>query len=109
MKTKLFLTGLALMAVTSFANGQDPVAKQGQGNGQRNGQCNGTGKGSAFVDKNNDGVCDNIKNGNATGNKGNGTCDGSGKGQRQGKGQGRNFVDANKNGICDTYEVNTKK
>jgi len=111
MKSKLFLTGLALMAITVYANGQDPVAKQGQGNGQRNGQCcgqcNGKGKGAAFVDKNNDGVCDNKQNGTAysTGNKGNGIvkCNGSGKGH------GRNFVDANKNGICDTYETRTKK
>jgi len=113
MKTKLFLTGLALMAVTVFANGQDPVATQGQGNGQCCGRCNGSGKGAAFVDKNNDGVCDNIQNGkaNATGNKGNGigNCDGTGKGQGQGRGKGRNFVDANKNGICDTYVARIKK
>jgi len=116
MKTKLFLTGLALMAVTVFANGQEPVAKQGQGNGQRNGQCcgrcNGTGRGAAFVDKNNDGVCDNNQNGNANAavksGKGNGICDGTGKGQGQGRGKGRNFVDANKNGICDTYEAQKK-
>ena len=105
MKTKLFLTGLALMAITTFASAQDPVAGQGRGNGC--GRCNGTGKGAAFVDKNNDGVCDNLQNGNATGNKGNGKCDGSGK--VQGKGQGSNFVDANKNGICDTYEARIKK
>lgn len=113
MKTKLFLTGLALMALTVFANGQDPVAKQGQGNGQCCGRCNGTGKGAAFVDKNNNGICDNFENrtANATGNKGNGNgkCDGTGKRQGQGRGKGRNFVDANKNGICDYYEANTKK
>ena len=109
MKTKLFFTGLALMAVTVFANAQDPATGRGNCNGQRNGQCNASGKGSAFVDKNNDGVCDNLQNGNATGNKGNGKCDGSGKGQGQGKGQGSNFVDANKNGICDTYVARIKK
>jgi hypothetical protein len=117
MKTKLFLTGLALMAITVFANGQDPVVKQGRGNGQRNGQCcgrcNGTGKGAAFVDKNNNGVCDNFEN--STTNKtdstkiGIGKRNGCGQGLRQGKGRGRNFVDANKNGICDFYETNTKK
>lgn len=109
MRTKLFLTGLALMAVTVFANAQDPATGRDNCNGQRNDQCNGTGTGSAFVDKNNDGVCDNIQNGNTTGNKGNGKCDGSGKGQGQGKVQGRNFVDANKSGICDTYEARIKK
>ena len=105
MKTKLFLTGLALVALTAFANAQEPVAGNGRGNCK--GPCNGTGKGVAFVDKNNDGICDNI--GNRTANKGNdnGKCDGTGKGQ--GKGQGKNFVDANKNGICDTYEAHTKK
>jgi len=111
MKTKLFLTGLALMAITAFANAQEPVAGQGQGNCK--GPCNGTGKGVAFVDKNNNGICDNYENrtANATNNKGNGTgkCDGTGKGQGQGRGKGRNFVDANKNGICDYYEANTKK
>jgi len=109
MKTKLFLTGLALMAVTVFASAQDPVARQGQGRGNGCDRCNGTGKGAAFVDRNNDGVCDNNKNGtpNSTGNKGNGNgkCNGTGKGQ----GQGKNFVDVNKNGICDTYEARIKK
>lgn len=113
MKTKLFLTGLALMAVTVFASAQDPVAGQGQGRGNGCGRCNGTGKGAAFVDKNNDGVCDNYENraANVTGNKGNGNgkCDCTGKGQGQGRGKGRNFVDANKNGICDYFEADTKK
>ncbi len=110
MKAKLFLTGLALMAVTAFASAQNPVAGQGRGNCK--GPGNGTCKGVAFVDKNNDGICDN-NTANATGNKGkgNGICDGSGKGQGQGQGKGKgiNFVDANKNGICDTYEARTKK
>ncbi len=109
MKTKLFLAGLALMAITVFANAQDPIAKQGRGNGP----CNGTGKGAAFVDKNNDGVCDNVetRTGNSTvkSGKGNGICKGTGKGQGQGTWKGRNFVDANGNGVCDTFEARTKK
>lgn len=111
MRTKLFLTALALMAVTALASTQDPVAVQGQGNCKS--PCNGTGKGVAFVDKNNNGICDNYENrtANAANNNGNGNgkCDGTGKGQ--GKGKGRNFVDANKNGICDYYEAkaNVKK
>ena len=113
MKAKIFLTGLALMAVTVFANAQEPVNKRGQGNGQCLGRCNGTGKGAAFVDKNKDGVCDNYKTSpaNASGGsgKGNGICNSTGKGQGQSIGKGRNFVDANKNGICDTYEARTKK
>jgi len=98
MKTKLFLAGLALMAVTVFANAQAPVNGKCQGSGG----CKGTAKCSTFVDANKDGVCDNIKNGNAnsTGNKGNGNgkCDGSGKGQ--GKGQGGNCAGANKTATC---------
>ncbi len=109
MKTKLFISGLALMAVTVFANAQDPVAGQGKGN--CNGPCKGTCKGVAFVDKNKDGVCDNsdTRTANVTDNKVKGNCDGSGMGQRLGKGKGLNFFDANQNGICDTYEVITKK
>lgn len=117
MKTKLFLTALVLMAATVFANAQKPAAGQGQGNGQRNGQCcggsNSRCKGVAFVDKNNDGICDNYESrtANTTDNKGNGNgkCDGTGKGQGQGNGKGRIFIDINKNGICDYYEINVKK
>lgn len=111
MKAKLFLTGLALMAVTVSASAQNPVTSQGRGNCK--GPGNGTNKGISFVDKNNNGTCDNSESrtANATDNKGRGTgiCDGSGKGQGQGKGQKINFVDADKNGICDTYEARTKK
>jgi hypothetical protein len=105
MKTKIFLTGLALVALTAFASAQNPVAGRG------NGTCNGTGKGSAFVDANKNGICDTYENrtANASGKKGNGRCDGTGQGQGQGKGKGRNFVDANQNGVCDTYEARTKK
>ena len=39
MKTKLFLTGLALMAVTLMANAQNPAGCRGNGSGQ----CGGTG------------------------------------------------------------------
>lgn len=111
MRTKFFLTGLALIAITVFASAQDPVARSGRGNGC--GRCNGTGKGVAFVDKNNNGVCDNYEN--RTLNKtdstkiSSGRWNGSGQGRGPGKGRGRNFVDANKNGICDFYEANTKK
>ena len=87
MKTKLFLTGLALVAFTAFASAQDPVAGQGQGNGR--GRCNGTVKGAAFVDANNDGICDSMgkRVANMAGNKGNGNC--NGKGQSKGRGKGK--------------------
>ena len=111
MKTKIFLTGLAIVAVTSFASAQKPSEDKGNGNGS----CNGTSKCSAFVDVNKNGICDNYENRttNTSRGKGNGTgnCTGIGtaQGQNQGTGKGVNFIDANQNGICDTYELRTKK
>lgn len=107
MKAKIFLSGLALVAVTAFASAQNPSG--GKGNGQ--GKCNGTAKCSAFVDSNKNGICDTYENRttNDSGGKGTGTCTGSGQGQKQGKGKGVNFVDANQNEVCDTYEARTKK
>jgi hypothetical protein len=106
MKTKLFLTGLAIIAATAIVSAQ-------QGNGRGCGKCNGTTKGTAYIDKNNNGVCDNSENRQTTSTvkKGNGTgkCDGTGQGRGKGQGKGKNFVDANKNGICDTYEVRNQK
>lgn len=105
MKTKIFLTGLALMAVTAMVSAQDPVAVKGNGYGR----CCGSGKGSAFVDNNKNGICDNFENRTASksGNRRNENCTGNGQGRKQGK--GRNFVDANGNGICDNFEARTKK
>ena len=99
MKAQIFLTGLAIVALTTFATAQNP--RSGRGN------CNGTGKGSAFVDNNKDGICDNYRTGKSAAQKG--KKDGRGNGQRQGKGKGKNFVDTNQNGICDYYEARTKK
>jgi hypothetical protein len=103
MKAKIFLTGLALVAVTALVSAQNPVAGRG------NGICNGMSKGAAFVDVNKNGICDTYENRtvNASVKKGNGKCDGTGQGQ--GKGKGRNFVDADQNGVCDSYEARTKK
>ncbi|MBL8025715.1 MAG: hypothetical protein JNL74_04855 [Fibrobacteres bacterium] len=54
--------------------------------------------GTNFVDKDGDGLCDNV-----------GTRQGSGKGTgcQSGTGCGANFVDANKDGVCDN--AGTKK
>lgn len=126
MKTKLFITGLAFMALTTLAGAQDPGA------GQK--QQNVTGYGQAYVDANNNGICDNFENGTSNGPKGqrrgnfrgcamgqkqvSGPGQGQGQGQgpgmgqrgmRQGQGRGRNFVDADKNGVCDFYEKQVKK
>jgi hypothetical protein len=100
MKTKLFLTGLALMAVTTFMNAQTPESKTCKGQG--NGKC----KGAAYVDNNKNGVCDNYETRSANGNS---KCNGLGKGKCSGQGKGKNFVDANKNGVCDNYEARVKK
>lgn len=113
MNAKIFLTGLALVAVATFTNAQN--ADSGKGNG--NGTCNGTAKSAAFIDANKNGICDTYENRTANGKvsngkgkrngNGTGTCTGQGTGQ--GKGKGKNIVDANKNGVCDTYEANQKK
>ena len=109
MKAKIFLAGLTFVVVAAFASAQNPVGKKGNGNGT----CNGTTKCAAFVDANNNGICDTYENRtqNATGKRGNGNGNGTctGNGQGQGKGKGKNFVDANNNGVCDTYEARTKK
>ena len=103
MKAKIFLTGFALVALTTFASAQNPQGGRGNGN------CNGTGKGAAFVDNNKDGVCDNYGTEKSGAQKGKRDGTGRGQGKGQGKGKGKNFVDANNNGICDTYEARTKK
>ena len=54
MKTKLFITGLALMAVTTLASAQNT--------GESQSQQNVTGRGLAYVDANNNGICDNYEN-----------------------------------------------
>lgn len=63
MKTKLFLTGLALAAMVTFASAQ---VGNGNGNGYGNGVCDGTCEN--FVDANNDGICDNYAEGTQAGN-----------------------------------------
>jgi hypothetical protein len=103
MKTKVFLSVLALLAATTMINAQTT------GNGQRNETC----KSSAYVDNNKDGICDNYQNRTTlvSGNKSKGNCDGSrsGKGKGKGKGKGQIFVDANKDGVCDNYKSTTQK
>jgi hypothetical protein len=112
MKTKLIISLLAFLAITALASGQN--------NGVNFTPQNGKGKGMAYVDANNNGICDNYEN------RTSGTCSGKktenfrccGQGQRQGdgqkglykgKGHGRNFVDADKNGVCDHNDTSDKK
>lgn len=101
MKTKLFLTGLALVASITFisakGNGNGSGNGCGIGSGTGNGQCQVTSKKSSFVDANKDGVCD-VKGTNKSQAK---------KGQRKGTGQHlQNGTGPNAaNGTC----VNTPK
>ena len=111
MKTKLLITALAFAAATTLASAQT----QGTQQGQRDGRGNGT----AFIDNNKNGVCDNYENGTPrqgmTNKKGTASGQGyhSGNGQGRGNCQGRggngNFIDENKNGICDYRETTTAK
>jgi hypothetical protein len=115
MKTKLFLTGLALIAATSVLTAQTSNGNQAKGR---------SGQGVEYVDSNNDGVCDNYVAGQGQGN-GTGMAmrggNGQGQGKRNGNGEGignrngngngdvsgncENFVDADNNGVCDLHEA----
>ena len=118
IKTKLFITAAALIIFTALAGAQDKAANKDQQNTSNN-------RGVAWVDSNNDGICDNFearKSGDFRG-KGQGLMRGGRQGQRmgmgpcrmgtagmgQGRGNGRNYVDANNNGICDFRETPPKK
>ena len=127
MKTKLFITGLALIALTMSVNAQDKNTTQSQQ------QSNTEVPSGAYIDANNDGICDNFE----ANSGGRGKCAGNGcrggrgpvtaqatanrQGLQQGQGRGfgpgqgrgiapggRNFVDADKNGICDRFEDPSK-
>lgn len=113
MKTKLAITVLAFVATIGLATAQDQ--KQSQ---TKKPETTTIQRGPAFVDKNNNGICDNFEKGNPGNPNANGRralCDGSGRGQGRGqrkgtglcngKGCGVNFIDANKNGICDRREA----
>ncbi len=111
MKTKVFITAMALVATIGLATAQNQnqAAKETAKTAQT---------GPAFVDKNNNGVCDNFENGtpgnpNANGKQrlldGSGRGQGKGQGLRNGRGQGRFFVDADKDGVCDNFENGTPR
>ena len=141
MKTRLFFTVAAFIALTVVAGAQTTDITPGQ-----------TGKGRAagntFVDADKDGVCDNFENGTRPGHRaysagenqaaanrgpgkgqglaqgnrngqgrGTGIAAGRGAGRTQGTvpGRGRNsghgtaFVDANKDGVCDNLAATPEK
>ncbi len=108
MKTKLLLTGLAIVALTVIGNGQN------KGNGCGKGPCNGAGRGAgkcqgmnmARADSTGKANCANFANGSGKGN-----CMNNANGAKQGcgKGCGTAFVDSNKDGICDKHQNSQKK
>lgn len=85
MKTKIFLTGLALVASISLISAKGNGNGNGCKNGNGNGQCQTTSKQSSFVDANKDGVCDN-KTATSKGKKGQGNGTGNGQGLKNGTG-----------------------
>lgn len=113
MKTKILLSALAVVLSVGLVTAQEQEQDKKE-------KATTTQNGPAFVDKDNNGVCDNFENGtpgnpNANGKQrlldGSGRGSGQGYGMRNGRGRGarggRNFVDADNNGICDNYESRT--
>jgi hypothetical protein len=129
MKTRLFLTVATFIAMTLIASAQTkdktntPAAQDKD-------------QGIAWVDANNNGVCDNFENGVRQGRgqrqgqgqayqngrvkgmgrtqgtargKGMGRTQGTARGKGPGRNQGPNFIDENKNGVCDYRETPVKK
>ena len=91
MKTKIFISVLAVVLSVSLISAQEQDKKE---------TVTTTQTGPAFVDKDNNGKCDNYENGTT----GQGRGPGKGNGLRNGKSSAVNFVDANNNGICDRRE-----
>ena len=116
MKTRLFLSAMALTALTIVAAAQTT--------GQTNAPAGqGRNHGAAWVDANNDGICDNFDKGTNAGkgqmngqragrgnmqHRGQGLARGNGQGLRDGQGRfngrGPAFTDADKDGICDNLK-----
>ncbi|MDF1560903.1 MAG: hypothetical protein P1P83_11970 [Bacteroidales bacterium] len=138
MKTRLFFTVAAFIAMTAIASAQTAQQNPDQTIGK------GRAAGNVYVDADKDGVCDNYTNGTRPGrraysagaiqaatNRGTGQGQGLAQGPRNGQGraamagQGRGmgratgiapgrgrfngkgpaFVDANNDGVCDNMET----
>jgi hypothetical protein len=118
MKTlSFFAAALLFMGISTMTQGQETVktnttvqeknqvAESAASNAQR----------PYYVDKDNNGVCDNFEAGNGRQGRrlgqgqGFGKCQGQGKGLGRGQGRGGNgnFVDANNDGICDNQQNGT--
>mgnify|MGYP001213409632 CR=1 FL=1 len=141
MKTRLFFTVAAFIAMTAIA-----TAQTAQQNPEQIGK--GRAAGNVYVDADKDGVCDNYTNGTRPGrraysaganqaaaNRGPGMGQGLAQGQRNGQGRGQGmaagrgagraqgtapgrgryngkgpaFVDANNDGVCDNLATTPAK
>lgn len=107
MKTKFFISALTVLLSAGMMSAQNQ-------NQAKEETTVSTQNVPAFVDKNNNGICDHFENGtpgnpNANGKQrlfdGSGRRTGRGAYFRNGRGGGgRFFIDADKNGICDRRE-----
>ncbi len=122
MKTKLFITGLALIAITAMVSAQQNNATQVK-------KPTAQPERGAYIDVDKNGICDYYEtNGNfnrggrrngaasaTPGRRGMAASQGRGMRQAQGRGMGpgkergaapggRYYVDENQNGICDMRE-----
>jgi len=141
MKTRLFLSAVAFMAIAAIAS-----AQTAQQNPEQIGR--GRAAGNVYVDADKDGVCDNYTNGTRPGrraysaganqtatNRGPGKGQGLARGARNGQGRGQAvaagrgmgraqgtapgrgrfngrgpaFVDANNDGVCDNLQTTAAK
>lgn len=102
MKTKIFLTGLALVASITLISAKGNGNGNGCRNGNGNGQCQMNEKKASYVDANKDGVCDNKKT-KAQAKKG--KHQGNGTGQHLQNGTGPNAT----NGTCANTSTEVKK
>ena len=105
MKTKLFFTAVVLSAMTVIATGQTSQTAQQVQPGQ------GQAAGNAWIDSDNDGVCDNFENGTRPGrraylagenqaavNRGPGKGQGLAQGPRNGQGRHQRLAQGPGNG-----------
>lgn len=116
MKLKVFISALACVTTIGLATSQNQSQTKRQ-------NARNTQNRTAFIDRNNNGVCDNFENGTPRNTHANGKKafrnksgknrnkairnrrgQGNRSGLRNGKGKQVNFADANHNGVCDRRE-----
>ena len=122
MKTKLLISGLAFMALTTLAGAQNKNVPSSQSQketpavnveaNKSTGTETNTNTGCVMGGMQKQGCGMGMRQGMKQGMRqgmgkgmGQGICNGTG----QGKGGCKNFVDADKNGICDNFEAAAKK